>query len=419
MEVRFAPASQRKLTAVEFERRWRHAASPVLAGPGTVTFEEAEGLTANHVSHVLVHDDEETLAAAVADLRAAYAMVPAIHEVRDSLDMGKRRYDVRLTPAGVAAGLTVARVADQLRDAFFGAEVQRIQRGPEELRVVVRYPMERRRSLQDLLDERIALPAGRTAPLATVAHIAETQDYAVLMRQDGRRAATVTGYFDPDVAGSRQVNAAVEATALPVVRSRYPGVDIREHGATRDGTAMLRTLSWTFPVALLVVFGLLASQLRSFGLPLLVLASVPLAAVGAVAGHLALGYGLTNMSLFGIVGVSGVAVNDTLLLLDRYNRIRGADAALPAVAAISAAARQRARPIILTTATTVVGLLPMLYDKSEALDFLVPMVISLGAGLVFSSLGVLFLVPAVLVAMDMVPVSRLRGLVGAETKAAA
>ena len=169
---------------------------------------------------------------------------------------------------------------------------------------------------------------------------------------------------------------------------------------------MAETLRWTFPLALLVVYGLLAAQLRSFAQPLLALASVPLALVGTVVGHLLLGYELTNMSLFGIVGVSGVVVNDTLLLLDRYNRIRRDDAHLPAIAAISAAARHRARAIVLTTLTTVIGLAPMLYDKSEAIQFLVPMVISLGAGLVFASMGVLFLVPAVLILVEMARYSR-------------
>ena len=198
------------------------------------------------------------------------------------------------------------------------------------------------------------------------------------------------------MAPARVVNAEIEANALPALLARYPGLEIREHGVTRDSTRMLSTLAWSFALALLVVYGLLASQLRSFGQPLLALAGLPMAAVGAIVGHLVLGYDLTNMSLFGIVAVSGVVVNDTLILLDRYNRIRSDDPTIPQVAAISAAARHRARAIVLTTVTTVVGLLPMLYDKSEEVQTLVPMVISLGAGLVFASLGVLFLVPAVL-----------------------
>ena len=399
VEVKFNPPPLRTVFAEDFEHLWRRALGEV-PGAETVSLQAPANLSPPIVSYLLSHDDEQVLAKAVAEMEAAASAVEAIYDVQNSARPGKRRYDVQLTDAGVAAGLTASSVANQLRNAFFGTEVQRIQRGREEIRVMVRYPPERRRSLGDLLDERVALPGG-DAPLATVAKIAETQDYASLLRIDGRRAVTVTAWFDPEQGRPPQINAELRAKALPTLRNRYPELRVQEHGATRDASAILSTLAWSFTLALIVVYGLLAAQLRSFGLPLLALAGVPMAAVGAVAGHLVLGYELTNMSLFGIVAVAGVAVNDTLILLDRYNRIRAEDADMPAIAAIAAAARHRARAIVLTTITTVVGLMPMLYDKSELIEFLVPMVISLGAGLVFSSLGVLFLVPAVVIIGEM------------------
>ena len=399
VEVKFNPPPLRTVFAEDFEHLWRRALGEV-PGAETVSLQAPANLSAPIVSYLLSHDDEQILVQAVAEMEAAVTAVEAVYDVQNSARPGKRRYDVQLTDAGVAAGLTASAIANQLRNAFFGAEVQRIQRGREEIRVMVRYPPERRRSLGDLLDERIPLPGG-DAPLSTVAKITETQDYASLLRIDGRRAVTVTAWFDPEMSRALQVNAELQAEALPTLRSRYPELRIQEHGSTRDASAMLRTLAWSFSLALIVVYGLLAAQLRSFGLPLLALAGVPMAAVGAVAGHFLLGYELTNMSVFGIVAIAGVAVNDTLILLDRYNRIRAEDADLPAIAAIAAAARHRARAIVLTTITTVMGLLPMLYDKSEVIQFLTPMVISLGAGLVFSSLGVLFLVPAVVIIGEM------------------
>ena len=417
VEVKLKPAAERGVSIVDFERLWQRATGEI-AGARQVSFKAGAALASSSVSHVLLHDDGDVLARAVADLARAYAGMDGVHEVDDSLALGKRRFDVRLSDAGVAAGLTAANVAGELRAAFFGAEVQRVQRGSEEIRVVVRYPGERRRSLGDLLDERVSLPGGGRAPLATVARITEVRDYAEQVRIDGRRAATVTAWFDVATTSAARVSAQVEAETLPTLLARHPGLEVREHGTTRELTAMAETLRWTFPLALLVVYGLLAAQLRSFAQPLLALASVPLALVGTVVGHLLLGYELTNMSLFGIVGVSGVVVNDTLLLLDRYNRIRREDAHLPAIAAISAAARHRARAIVLTTLTTVIGLAPMLYDKSEAIQFLVPMVISLGAGLVFASMGVLFLVPAVLILVEMARYSRV-GLAVLPGKAAA
>ena len=413
VEVQFNSPDLRSIALADFVRLWEQAAASVL-GAETVVFQGDDvGLGSSTVSYLLIHDDAQVLAHAISELRDAYAAIDGMTEIEDSLALGKRRFDIQLTDAGTAAGLTAARVADHLRDAFFGAEAQRIQRGRDEVRVVVRYPGERRTSFGDLLDERIALPGGGDTPLATVARIVETQDAAKLERVDGRRAATITGWFDSTVASAAAINAALRENILPDLRARYPGLEVHEDGETRENSAMLATLAWSFAIALLIVYGLLASQLRSFGQPLLALAAMPMAVVGAIVGHLVLGYDLTNTSLFGIVAVSGVVVNDTLLLLDRYNRIRGEDPHLPAIAAISGAARHRARAIVLTSVTTVVGLLPLIYDKSEALTYMVPMVISLGAGLVFASMGVLFLVPAVVIIGEMVassaPLSSLRG----------
>ena len=416
VEVLFNPPDVRTITAEDFERLWRRAAEGIL-GVQSISFQATEDPSSSSSSYLLMHEDEEVLFDAATDMSDAYAAMDAVRETEHSMQLGKRRYDIQLTPTGVAAGLTAAQIAGQLRDAFFGAEAQRIQRGRDEIRVVVRYPSERRRSLRDLMDEAITIPTGNV-PLFTVATIAETRDYAQRLHVDGRRAATVTGWLDTAIAPSRIVNAEIEANTVPTLLARYPGLEIRQHGGTRDNTKMLSTLAWSFSLALLVVYGLLASQLRSFGQPLLALAGLPMAAVGALVGHLVLGYDLTNMSLFGIVAVSGVVVNDTLILLDRYNRIRIDDPNIPQVAAISAAARHRARAIVLTTATTVVGLLPMLYDKSEEVQTLVPMVISLGAGLVFASLGVLFLVPAVLIIGEMVVSSAAFRLLGSRPNAA-
>ena len=398
VEVTLRP--ERDIFSTDFQRLWRRAAGEI-PGARSVSFSAAGAgaLFSSPVSHALLHEDEEVLAQATADLKRVYGGVAAMREVEDSMLPGKRRYDLQLTAAGNAAGLTAARVAGHLHNAFFGVEAQRIQRGHDEIKVVVRYPDDRRRRLGDLLDERIATPTGRV-PLSTVARITETRDYEQVRRIDRVRAAIVTGSFDENEAGSLEVASEIEKS-VPALLAKYPGLAIQEHGATRDATAMADTLSWSFPLALLVVYGLLASQLRSFAQPLLALASLPMVVVGAVVGHLVLGYDLTNPSLFGIVAATGVAVNDTLILLHRYNRIRAGDAGLPAIAAIAAAARQRARPILLTTVTTCMGLLPLLYDKSELTAFMVPLVISLGAGLVFASVGVLFLVPAVLLLGDM------------------
>ena len=398
VEVRFAPSPP--LAELDFLRRWRDRMGEI-QGAERVHFVTSADLFSPSVSYTLTHDDLEVVARAVDELRGAALDIEAMREVQDTLAPGARRYDLQLNDAGFMAGLTPRRLANQLRDAFFGAEAQRIQRGPDEVRVVVRYPAERRRSLRDLLDERISLGERKEVPLSTVARITETQDYATLMRLDGRRAATVTAFYDPEIESGLRVRRAVSREILPALIERHPGLGIEAAGSTRQSSRTAGTLAWTFPLAMLAVFGLLAAQMRSLAQPFLALAGLPMAGVGAVLGHFVLGYELNYVSLFGLVAVSGVVVNDTLILMDRYNVMRRKNPDFPVIAAISAAARDRARPIVITSATTIVGLLPLLYDKSEIVQFTVPMVISLTAGLAFASIGLLFFIPAVLIVAEM------------------
>ena len=398
VEVRFAPSPP--LDELDFLRRWRDRLGEI-PGAERVHFVTSADLFSPSVSYTLTHDELEVVARAVDDLRDAALDIEAMREVHDTLAPGARRYDLQLNDAGFLAGLTPRRLANQLRDAFFGAEAQRIQRGPDEVRVVVRYPAERRRSLRDLLDERISLGERKEVPLSTVARITETQDYATLTRLDGRRAATVTAFYDPEIESGLRVRRAVSREILPALVERHPGLGIEAAGSTRQSSRTAGTLAWTFPLAMLAVFGLLAAQMRSLAQPFLALAGLPMAGVGAVLGHFVLGYELNYVSLFGLVAVSGVVVNDTLILMDRYNEMRRKNPDFPVIAAISAAARDRARPIVITSATTIVGLLPLLYDKSDLVQFTVPMVISLTAGLAFASIGLLFFIPAVLIVAEM------------------
>ena len=399
VEVKFVP-SPRPVGELDFLRFWRARVGEV-RGAERIHFATSADLFSPSVSYTLAHDDLEVVARAADEFRDAASEIGAVQEVEDTLGLGNRRYDFELSEAGFMAGLTPRRLADQLRDAFFGAEAQRIQRGPDEIRVVVRYPAERRRSLRDLLDERISLGRGKDAPLSTVARITEVQDYATLMRLDGRRAATVTAFYDPEIEDGLTVRRLVRREIVPALVERYPGLEVEPAGSTRQSARTAGTLLWTFPLAMLLVFGLLASQMRNLAQPFLALAGLPMAAVGAVVGHFVLGYELTYVSLFGLVAVSGVVVNDTLILMDRYNGMRRGNPDIPVIAAISAAARERARPIVITSATTIVGLVPLLYDKSETVQFTVPMVISLTAGLAFASIGLLFFIPAVLIVAEM------------------
>ena len=383
---------QRTLASTELERIWR-------GNVGDIAGAERLGYTAevfspgNDLEYELAHQDDAVLRQAVADLKEEYRALPALYEIQDSVSLGKRQYDIKLTPAGEAAGLTPADVARQLRRSFFGEEVQRIQRGRREVKVMVRYPDEQRRSPRDLFNARIRLGDGTEAPLPTVARVSESRSFASIDRIDGLRIVTVSAEVDSELATPTEMNDLVRTEVLPKLQARYPGLQTQQAGLGREQTEDLGALGGLALVALLVIFVLIASQLRSYAQPFIILASVPCGAAGSVIGHWLLGFDLSFISIFGMVALSGVVVNDSLVMIDRYNKIR-TEQGLPAEDAIVAAARHRFRAIFLTTATTALGLTPMLFETSTQAQFLIPMAVSLATGILFASVVILFLVPA-------------------------
>ena len=356
------------------------------------------------VAYAVKHHDARTLVDAATELRSFMSGMSGIYEISDSLSLGKRHFEIRLTPAGKAAGLTPASLGKQLRANFNGAVVQRIQRGHDEVKVVVRYPTERRRSLSELANERIIRPAGggpggpgagayTEVPLSTVARLTEKRGLATLTRIDGKQAAVVNGRADTATITPLQARRQIGEEIIPDLLETYPGLKIEIHGAARDTRAILETLGLTVPLALLAMYALMAAFLRSYWKPLVAVVGIPIAFAGAVLGHWILGWDFTAMSLFGVIGVAGVIVNDALVLMDRYNTIRRDNDAIPAIAAVSAATRHRFRAVLLTSLTTVLGLSPLLYERSDELLFLVPLVVSMLGGLVLSGLFILFILP--------------------------
>ena len=386
----------RTLAATELERLWRAKVGDV-AGAERLTFSaEFVGPGGADVEYELAHQDDATLSAAVDDLKEGYRRYPSMYEIQDSDSPGKRQYDIELTPAGEAAGLTPADVARQLRGNFFGAEVHRIQRGRQELKVMVRYPPEQRQSAQDFFNVRVRLADGAEAPLSAVARVTESRGYSSINRVNGLRVVTVTGEVDTKLATPTDVNAKIQRDVLPELARRYPGLQIAQAGFGMEQSRDLGALGYLTLVALMVIFVLLASQLRSYVQPFIILAAVPFGAGGALIGHFLLGHDLSFISIFGMVALAGVVVNDSLVLVDRYNRLRRETGA-SAIECVVTAARLRFRAVFLTTATTALGLTPMLFETSTQAQFLIPMAVSLATGIVFASVVILFLVPALVI----------------------
>ncbi|MFT6776463.1 MAG: multidrug efflux pump subunit AcrB [Paraglaciecola sp.] len=401
VQITLGPEPPRTLTAKELERLWRTEVGDIAGVERLSYVAEFFGGQAD-LEFELAHRDSVVLEQAVSSLRASYETIDGVYEIQDSNSIGKRQLDIDLTPTGEAAGLTPTDIARQLRRNFFGEEVQRIQRGREELKVMVRYPETDRSSTADLFDARIRLANGSEASLSSVAQVTQTRSLSAINRIDGLRIVLVSGQVDNDVTTPSLANTAVLEQLIPALKQQFPGLQVRQSGAGQEQSNDISALSRLTLVALLIIFALMASQLKSYTQPLIILAGVPFGAAGALVGHYLLGYNLSFISIFGIVALSGVVVNDSLVLIDRYNKL--VDDGWDNAKAIVEAARRRFRAIFLTTATTALGLTPMLFETSTQAQFLIPMAVSLATGIVFASVIILFLIPAlVMIREDLRP----------------
>jgi multidrug efflux pump subunit AcrB len=415
VQVQFNPEPQRTLSAKQLERLWREQVGAI-PGVEKLSYVAEFFRGGSSLAFDLSHQNDEVLMQAIDRLKQGFEANPAIYDIQDSISPGKRQFDIELTPAGEAAGLTAGAVARQLRQTFFGEEVQRIQRGRDELKVMVRYPQDQRRSTRDLFNVRVNLPDGSQAPLPAMAAVTESRSLSQINRIDGRRVISVSGEVDTALATPNEAGAAIINELIPQLRSDFPGLQVEQGGFSRDQSEDLASLGKMMLIAMLIIYSLLASQLKGYVQPLIVLAGIPFGAAGALVGHYLLGFDLSFISLFGMVALSGVVVNDSLVLVDRYNQVRR-NTNLSVQDAVVAASQRRFRAVFLTTATTALGLMPMLFETSIQAQFLIPMAVSLATGIVFASVIILFLVPALIVIRE--DLRRKQGSQAAEAMASA
>ncbi len=399
VQLRLNTYPEREVSVAELRKVWVETIGTV-QGAETIAFPQATGYTSAGVGFVLLHPDEDALMAAATELKRRMAAHRPIYQVDDTLELGSRRYEVELTDAARASGLTAASVAAQLRNRFYGAEAHRVVRNQEELEVVVRYPMERRRRRADLDDELIRLPNGELGSFASQARLVESQELAQRQRIDGLPAVTMNALYNVTATSSRELRALVLGEWIADLSVRYPGLRYLPDGSSRDTAKIARMLGISFPAALLAMFVLMAIQLRSIVQPLYVLVGLPLTVAGALYLHLALGYDVGLASVFGMVAATGVVVNDALVLLDMHNRIRLDEPGVTVRKAVTRAALLRARPIVLTTVTTVVGLMPLLYNRAESVEPFLTVIVSLVGGLSLAGVGLLVFLPAIMVLVE-------------------
>jgi multidrug efflux pump subunit AcrB len=304
----------------------------------------------------------------------------------------KRELSLEMKPAARSLGLTLSDVAQQVRAAFFGVESYRLQRGQDEVRVYVRLPGDQRNAVKDLHEYRIRAPGGAEVPLEEVATVSQGYSPTQIDRQDGRRVVTVTADVNPAITTGGETTARLEQAALPGLQAKLPGLSYAFGGQQREQRKAQGSLQIGFLLALFAIYGLLALPFKSYVQPLVIMSTIPFAWTGALLGHFFLGYNLILPSIFGIIGLSGVIINNALVMLDFANEERDEGASWRA--ALVRAGQVRFRPILLTSLTTFFGLVPFILERSVEAQFLVPMAISLGGGILVGTAVLMLIVPA-------------------------
>jgi multidrug efflux pump subunit AcrB len=398
VEMSLVPSDEREIGAEAISGLWaKH--TPPLAGVEILTFAATGGPgSGKPVDVQLSHPDIEVIARASEEVTEVLRGYPALKNVENAFSRGKPQLNFKLLPQARALGLTSADVARQLRSSFFGAQALREQRGRDELRVMVRLPEEQRRSEFDIEELLITTPQGGKVPLSYVASYERGRSPTAVRRENGRRIMNVTAEQAPGVRSPQQVLASLRAELLPKLKESYPGLQAELVGQQREQAESFGALGQNFLLALLVIYVLLAIPLRSYVQPALIMTAIPFGMVGALIGHVVLGYGLSLMSVFGIIALAGVVVNNSLVLVDATNELRAAGHSPRE--AITAAGMRRLRPILLTSLTTFLGLAPIMLERSMQARFLIPMAISLAFGVLFSTFVVLLLLPTLYVAVE-------------------
>ena len=398
VQVSLSPWETRTVTAQAFSDRWREKVQQI-PGVERTNFIYTTGPGAgSDLTIQLKHHDVATLEQAADALVERLQRFSGLSDIDNGYSGGKEQLDITLTPAGKTLGLTAAEVGRQVRGAFFGAEALRQQRGRDEVRVMVRLPEAERAEEATLEELLIRTPAGGLAPLREIAQIERGQAYTTIRRDQGRRVLNVTADVDTNTTQTNDVIAELERDSLPALMDRYIGLEYSFEGANRDEAESSSAIGRGFVLALIGIFVLLAMAFRSYLQPVIVMSAIPFGMVGAIVGHLLLGYKMSFVSLFGIVALSGVVVNDSLVLIDAANRYHREG--MSKRDAIIRAGQRRFRPIVLTSLTTFLGLAPMILETSLQARFIIPMAISLGFGILFATVIILLLVPAVFLVIE-------------------
>jgi len=388
--IQLTPSEERNITSENISKRWRELVGDI-PDAESLTFAGSLFSSGNPIDIQLRGNDMDTLLEGAEKLKVELAKYPGVFDIEDSFREGKMELKMKLKESAANLGLTLADLAHQVRQGYYGEDALTIQRGKDDIDVVVRYPKEERRSLGDVEKMRIRTASGAEVPFSTVAEVTLGRGYANINRQERKRVISVTADIDEKNANAAEVVGDLKAGFLPRLADDYPGLSYAFEGHDKRRAESMNSLKRGFIIALFGIYLLLAIPFKTYTQPLIVMTAIPFGIVGAVWGHIFMGMDLTILSMFGIVALSGVVVNDSLILIDYINRAREKGTALHT--AVMESGIKRFRPILLTTLTTFFGLLPMLLEKSVQAKFLIPMAVSLGFGIVTATTITLILIP--------------------------
>ena len=390
--VYLTPPETRPISTARLTKLWRRKVGH-LPGIETIKFESDAGGPGRGaaIAVELSHHQIPVLELASAKLSKAFAFYPHVTDIDSGFSPGKQQLDFKIKPEGQSQGLTAGEIARQMRHAYYGAEVLRQQRGRNEVKVMVRRPKSERVSEYDLEEMILQTPSGKDVALREIVRMTRDRAETTIVRRNGRRVVTVSADVRPR-SKAGQILTDIKTNVLPTLQQEYPGLTYSFEGRQADRRESMQALKKGMQIALLVIYAMLAIPFNSYLQPMIIMFSIPFGIVGAIAGHLIMGYNLSIVSMFGLVALSGVVVNDSLVLIEFANRRHLAGASV--AAAIHEAALHRFRPILLTTLTTFGGLSPIIFETSRQARFLIPMAVSLGYGILFATMITLILVPS-------------------------
>ncbi len=391
IQVELTKEDQRQISTREIENRWRKQVGRI-HGIEVFAINSADGPDFGpSIGFDLMHQDFNILRAAAAELEQSMRLYAGLYDFRNGTSDTADEFHLDILPEAEALGLTRYDLGTQVRHAFYGAEAQRVQRGIDEVKVMVRYPMADRESISSLHNMFIRTPAGDAVPFETVAKLETRQGLLKVTHIGYQRAAEVTAEANKAIVEPGKIVSELENTVLPALQKKYPGLSYAKSGLSDEEAKLAKSMMIGFTLALFGIYALLAIPTKSYLQPLIIMGVIPFGIIGAIVGHWITGYPLSMMSLMGVIALSGVVVNDSLILVDYINKAVKSGTDL--FSAVIEAGTRRFRAIMLTSLTTFFGLAPMLLERSAQAQSIVPMAISLAFGIVFATVITLLLVP--------------------------